>query len=54
VPEGFVLPGNSARVRPGAPGSDPDDLLLDAADSCPVLAITVTERTTGRVLGPRP
>jgi ferredoxin len=54
VPDRFVLPGDAAELRPGAADSGPDGTLLDAADSCPVLAITVTERSTGRVLGPRP
>jgi ferredoxin len=31
---------------------EPDEVVLDAADSCPALAITVTEG--GNVIGPRP
>jgi ferredoxin len=54
LPGRFALPGNAAELLPGAADSPPDALLLDAADSCPVLAITVTERATGAVLGPRP
>jgi ferredoxin len=38
--------------RPLTPDIEPDEIVLDAADSCPALAITVTEE--GRVIGPRP
>ncbi|MFD5779161.1 ferredoxin [Streptomyces sp. NPDC126933] len=54
VPDHFALPGNTALVLPGAADNSPDATLLDAADSCPVLAITVTDRATGRTIGPRP
>ncbi|WP_324604306.1 ferredoxin [Streptomyces sp. NRRL F-5126] len=54
LPKRFVLPGDAARVLPGAADGAPDEALLDAADSCPVLAITVTDRATGRLVGPRP
>jgi ferredoxin len=54
VPGRFALPGSTAELLPGAADGGPEATLLDAADSCPVLAITVTERATGRVLGPRP
>ncbi|MBP0457962.1 ferredoxin [Streptomyces bomunensis] len=54
LPKRFVLPGDAARVLPGAADGVPDEALLDAADSCPALAITVTDRATGRIVGPRP
>ncbi|MFR9725768.1 ferredoxin [Streptomyces sp. MS19] len=50
APALFALDG-----RHSAPVTDtiaPDESALDAADSCPVAAITVTERET--VIGPRP
>ncbi|QXE33053.1 ferredoxin [Streptomyces sp. GMY02] len=50
APEFFALDGDSARVL--ADRIDPDETVLDAADSCPASAITVTE--DGREIGPRP
>ncbi|WP_326766960.1 ferredoxin [Streptomyces sp. NBC_01591] len=49
VPEVFALDGDRARAR--ADGAEPDELILDAADICPALAITVHDGNT--VIGPR-
>ncbi|MCX5110348.1 ferredoxin [Streptomyces sp. NBC_00378] len=49
VPEVFVLDGERARVR--SDGTEPDERVLDAADICPALAITVHDGNT--VIGPR-
>ncbi|MFI9235361.1 ferredoxin [Streptomyces cinnamoneus] len=46
----FVLDGERSRPLGGGE-SAPDETVLDAADSCPAGAITVTEE--GRVIGPR-
>jgi ferredoxin len=48
VPEIFALDGEHARVR--AESVEPDERVLDAADICPALAITVQEGNT--VLAP--
>ncbi len=45
----FVL--DEERSRPLSGETAPDETVLDAADSCPAGAITVTE--SGRVIGPR-
>ncbi|MEV4439938.1 ferredoxin [Streptomyces sp. NPDC049577] len=45
----FTLEGD--RSRPVSGETAPDETVLDAADSCPAGAITVTE--DGRVVGPR-
>ncbi|MFE3203753.1 ferredoxin [Embleya sp. NPDC055664] len=45
----FVL--DDERARPPTEDVAPDETVLDAADSCPARAITVTEN--GRVIGPR-
>jgi len=50
VPEWFTLNGPHATVT--AEDAAPDEILLDAADSCPAGAITVTEN--GVEIGPRP
>ena len=50
MPEVFELAGATARVR--AETVEPDETVLDAADSCPAMAITVTAGT--EVVGPRP
>ncbi|EOD67819.1 hypothetical protein H480_14577 [Amycolatopsis vancoresmycina DSM 44592] len=50
MPEVFVLDGAKARTLTSAVGAD--ETVLDAADSCPAMAITVTEG--GREIGPRP
>jgi ferredoxin len=39
------------RSRPRSEASVPDEVVLDAADSCPARAITVVRN--GRVIGPR-
>ncbi|HET9139526.1 ferredoxin [Actinophytocola sp.] len=48
APDYFALDG--AHSRPVHPEIAPDEVVLDAADSCPASAITVTE--AGRVIGP--
>jgi ferredoxin len=50
VPEVFELEGATARAVKDE--VDSDEIVLDAADSCPAMAITVTE--SGEVIGPRP
>lgn len=50
APEFFALDDDTARAL--ADRIDPDETVLDAADSCPASAITVTE--DGREIGPRP
>jgi ferredoxin len=53
APEQFALDGEHARpVRPEIDvEGEAGEIVLDAADSCPSQAITVTE--AGRVIGPR-
>lgn len=51
APEAFRL--DDDRSHPVAAEIEPDETVLDAADSCPVLAITV-HSATGEELGPRP
>ena len=41
APDHFELTGNTATAR--AAEIDPDENVLDAAESCPALAISVTE-----------
>jgi len=50
MPEVFVLDG--AVAHPVTPEVEPDETVLDAADSCPAMAILVTDG--GREIGPRP
>ncbi|MFE7122708.1 ferredoxin [Streptomyces sp. NPDC057617] len=50
APEFFALDDDRARAL--ADRIDPDETVLDAADSCPASAITVTEGD--REIGPRP
>lgn len=50
APEFFEL-GDQVS-HPIADDVEPDEIVLDAADSCPAAAITVTEG--GTVIGPRP
>jgi ferredoxin len=50
APERFVLNGRWATVI--QEDTEPDEVLLDAADSCPAGAITVVE--DGEEIGPRP
>ena len=38
--------------EPVKPDIEPDEIVLDAADMCPAMAITV--RANGEVIGPRP
>jgi ferredoxin len=50
MPEVFELEGATATVI--ADEVDADETVLDAADSCPAMAIEVKE--AGKVIGPRP
>ncbi|GAB2791803.1 ferredoxin [Amycolatopsis magusensis] len=50
APEYFEL--ETEHAEPIAPEVEPDELVLDAADSCPVQAILV--RDGDREVGPRP
>jgi len=50
APELFELEADTA--RPVAPEVEPAEMALDVADSCPAMAITVTEN--GAEIGPRP
>ncbi|WP_027927846.1 ferredoxin [Amycolatopsis benzoatilytica] len=50
LPSAFVLDG--AVARPVADEAEPDETVLDAADSCPAMAITI--RDGADVVGPRP
>jgi ferredoxin len=50
APQHFRLVGDHA--QPVHEVVDPDDLVLDAGDSCPVEAILVRERNTSAVLAP--
>jgi ferredoxin len=50
APELFEL--EDVHANPVKPDIDPDELALDAADSCPSMAIRVTEN--GTEIGPRP
>ncbi|MET9484459.1 ferredoxin [Streptomyces sp. NPDC006638] len=54
APDRFELDSATASVVPGAAEAEPAEVLLDAADSCPAVAITVTDIASGAVLGPRP
>ena len=50
LPDVFELSGSYARVRVDEVGEN--ETVLDAADSCPAMAITVS--TGSEVVGPRP
>ncbi|HKN56127.1 MAG TPA: ferredoxin [Amycolatopsis sp.] len=50
LPEVFELDG--AVAHPLSDRVEPDELVLDAADSCPAMAITVSDGS--EVIGPRP
>ncbi len=50
VPEVFALDGAVAHTLTSS--VEADETVLDAADSCPAMAITVTDG--GREIGPRP
>ncbi|MEV6829374.1 ferredoxin [Amycolatopsis sp. NPDC051102] len=50
MPEVFVLDGPVAHTLTSS--VEADETVLDAADSCPAMAITVTDG--GREIGPRP
>ncbi|MFD8494206.1 MULTISPECIES: ferredoxin [Amycolatopsis] len=51
APEWFELTGETATAR--AAEVDEDEILLDAADSCPAMAIAVAN-AAGEEIGPRP
>jgi ferredoxin len=46
-------PGPGGVTRPRQDVVDSDDDVLDAAECCPVSAITITELETGRLLSPQ-
>ncbi|MFE2636558.1 ferredoxin [Streptomyces scopuliridis] len=50
APDHFTLEGD--RARPLATSVEPHEAVLDAADSCPAMAITVVDG--GREIAPRP
>jgi ferredoxin len=50
APEYFELEGDHA--EPVTSEAEPDEILLDAADSCPAMAIKISEGS--EVVGPRP
>jgi len=50
APQWFVLDGEHAVATTAE--ADPAEVLLDAADSCPATAITITDG--GLEIGPRP
>ncbi|WP_263164092.1 ferredoxin [Streptomyces sp. SCSIO ZS0520] len=50
APAFFGLVGGRSQAL-GSP-VEPDETVLDAAENCPLEAIRVTERATGRVLAP--
>ncbi|GAA1198931.1 hypothetical protein GCM10009654_64460 [Streptomyces hebeiensis] len=50
APDHFVLDDDTS--RPVAGSTAPDELVLDAADSCPAMAIAVFDGA--REIGPRP
>jgi len=52
APDLFELGARDAHAHPVKPEIDPDELALDAADQCPMQAITVLE--DGKEIGPRP
>ncbi|WP_020666786.1 ferredoxin [Amycolatopsis nigrescens] len=51
APDVFALDDEFARAL--ADEIQPNEVVLDAADSCPAMAITVTEALSDEVLGPR-
>lgn len=50
APDHFRLDGDRARPRDGR--VDPDDVVVDAAESCPAEAIAVRRAATGELLAP--
>lgn len=54
IAPGFFDVDASGRGRPVAGTVPPESAVLDAAQSCPVGAISVVELATGRVLAPEP
>ncbi|MFI6850371.1 ferredoxin [Kitasatospora sp. NBC_00085] len=50
APRHFVMKAGKAEPPAGTVG--PDQTVLDAAETCPALAITVTDADTGRQLAP--
>lgn len=45
---------NGGHAQPVEPEVDPDDDVVDAAESCPVEAILVTSTEDGRIIAPEP
>ena len=52
APDLFELGTRDAHARAVRPEIEPDELALDAADQCPMQAISVIE--DGKEIGPRP
>jgi len=50
APAHFVLDGTHS--RPLMDETDPDDSVIDAAESCPVEAIRVRDAATGELIAP--
>jgi ferredoxin len=50
APKHFILDGPHS--RPLLDETDPDDDVIDAAESCPVEAITVRDAATGELIAP--
>ena len=52
VAPGYFVRGEDGKTRPAAADVAPDQVVLDAAASCPVEAITVRDRDSGEVIEP--
>ncbi|MDX2847823.1 MULTISPECIES: ferredoxin [Streptomycetaceae] len=52
APEHFEL--RDRKSCPRHPTAEPDELLVDAAESCPVEAITIRDATSGELIAPEP
>jgi ferredoxin len=50
APDHFTLV--EGRSSPQAETIDPDDVVIDAADSCPIEAILIRVADTGKILAP--
>jgi ferredoxin len=52
VAAGYFVRGEDGKTLPAAVEIAPDQVVLDAAASCPVEAITVRDRDTGELIEP--
>jgi ferredoxin len=52
VAAGYFVRGEDGKTRPMAAEIAPDQVVLDAAASCPVEAITLRDRDTGEFIDP--